>query len=185
MSKQEKEINTFDQLAEEEKQDLFTERENCNVSTDSASKTTAKPKASAICVISEEEILNQFKTALTALLPALKTRKKAEYAENMAKLIELLTKIYQYSMHWCRSNRANLEEFVSAIELQDVTRKEIYAKIEEYIQSMTNELERMHDAEVKKRIEALLKSPLLTREYKKAIFEIAEKADLAIDVKEV
>ena len=50
---------------------------------------------------------------------------------------------------------------------------------------MTNELERMHDAEVKKRIEALLKSPLLTREYKKAIFEIAEKADLAIDVKEV
>lgn len=182
---------TFYQLSEEEKQDLFAEQKNNEKSTDSASSTSVSQQSKAssipcgICAVPDEDTLEKFSAALCGLLPMLKTRKKAEYAENMAKLIELLTKISQSAMSWCSANRAQIEEFIAAIELQDVTRKEISAKVEEYVQSMNKELETMRRNTLVNNIETLLSSPLLDRKYKKAIFVVAEMADLPLKTKEI
>lgn len=182
--------STFYQLSEEEKQDLFAEQNANEKSTSSADSTSVPQNKAAsnscgICAVPDEKVLEQFSTALCGLLPTLKTRKKAEYAENMAKLIELLTKISQYSMSWCRANRAMIEEFIAAIELQDVTRKEISATVEEYVQSMNKELETMRRNSLVHDIETLLHSPLLNHKYKKAIFVVAEMADLPLTTKEI
>ena len=181
---------TFYQLSEEEKQDLFAEQNANEKSTNSVNSTSVpQNKASSspcsVCAVPDEEVLEQFSTALCGILPTLKTRKKAEYAENMAKLIELLTRISQYDMSWCGANRSQIEEFIAAIELQDVTRKEISAKVEEYVQSMNKELETMRRNALVNNIEALLGSPLLDRKYKKAIFVVAEMADLPLKTKEI
>ena len=181
---------TFYQLSEEEKQDLFAEQNANEKSTSSSADSTSVPQAKVsspcgICAVPDEEVLSKFATQLSELLPGLKTRKKAEYAENMAKLIEQLTKISQYAMSWCRANRAQIEEFIAAIELQDVTRKEISAQVEEYVLAMNKELETMRKATLVKDLDTLLSSPLLSRKYKKAIFAAAEMANLPIATKEI
>lgn len=183
-------VTTFYQLSEEEKQNLLTEQKANEKSTPSAHSTSVPQNKAAsnscgICAIPDEEVLSKFATQLSELLPGIKTRKKAEYAENMAKLIEQLTKISQYAMSWCRANRAMIEEFIAAIELQDVTRKEISTKVEEYVQSMNKELETMRRNTLVNDIETLLHSPLLNRNYKKAIFVVAEMADLPLTTKEI